>query len=194
MDHHPTAAEPPAFGAAFRDELTELFRWRRDVRHFLTDPLPEGALDDLLATAQLAPSVGLSQPWRWVTVTEPARRKAVLDNFKACNAEALAAYEGAGDRDRAGLYAGLKLEGLERAPCHLAVFADPEPEEGHGLGSRTLRDTFAYSAVGAVTLLWLAARARGIGLGWVSILEPDGIKAALDPSGILNPGAMLPRG
>ncbi len=166
----------PIFDAAFAAQLTTLFRWRRDVRRFRSDPLPTGLLDDLIDTACLAPSVGLSQPWRFVTVDDPARRARVRANFLACNAAALAAQP----QERAALYARLKLAGLDEAPCHLAVFADPAPAEGHGLGRATMPETTAYSAVMAVHTLWLAARAVGLGLGWVSILDPPAVKAALE--------------
>jgi len=151
-------------------------RWRRDVRHFRTDPLPPGLLDGLLAVANLAPSVGLSQPWRFVLVDDPGRRAAVRASFVASNAAAL----GAQAPGRAALYAGLKLAGLDQAPCHLAVFADPQPGQGGGLGRRSMPETPAYSAVMAVHTLWLAARANGLGLGWVSILDPAQVVAALD--------------
>ena len=180
MDAHATSLPGPMFNAAFRAELAELFRWRRDVRRFRPEPVSAGLLMGLLEVAALAPSVGLSQPWRFVTVDDPARRDAVRANFKACNDQALAG-QGAG---RAAFYARLKLAGLDEAPCHLAVFAEPDPDQGHGLGRRTMPETTAYSAVMAVHTLWLAARAAGLGLGWVSILDPATVKAALDvPSG-----------
>ena len=80
----------PDFDEDFRGRLLALFQWRRDVRHFRRDPVPAGLLDALLAVACLAPSVGLSQPWRFVTVDDAARRAAVRANFEHCNAEALA--------------------------------------------------------------------------------------------------------
>lgn len=174
MSSEPESA--PRFDAAFRDDLDRLFRWRRDVRRFRTDPLPEGALDRLLAVAATAPSVGLSQPWRFVLVDEPARRAAIRAAFEAANADAL----GAQTAGRAGLYARLKLAGLDQAPCHLAVFAEPDPGQGRGLGRRTMPETTAYSAVLAIHTLWLAAQAEGIGLGWVSILDPDAVGPVLD--------------
>ena len=166
----------PVFDAAFRATLRELFRWRRDVRRFGTTPIAAQTLDALLEVACLAPSVGLSQPWRFVTVDDPARRGAVRANFGVCNARALTSQAG----ERAAAYARLKLAGLDEAPCHLAVFAEPDPEQGHGLGRATMPETTAYSAVMAVHTLWLAARAEGLGLGWVSILDPAVVKSALD--------------
>ncbi len=133
-------------------------------------------LHRLLDMANLAPSVGLSQPWRFVIVNDPVRRAAVRANFAACNASALASQ----DAERSTCYARLKLAGFDEAPCHLAVFAEPDPRQGHGLGRRTMPETAAYSAVMAVHTLWLAARAVKIGLGWVSILEPEAVATALD--------------
>jgi 5,6-dimethylbenzimidazole synthase len=167
---------PPAFDSDFREQFATLLRWRRDVRQFRTDPLPEDLLDQLLALAHLAPSVGLSQPWRFVIVGDAARRAAVRADFEACNAEALASY----DDERAGRYARLKLAGFDSAPCHVAVFVEPAPEQGHRLGRLTMPEVVAYSAVTAIHTLWLAARAHGVGLGWVSILQPSAVAAALD--------------
>ena len=79
----------------------------------------------------------------------------------------------------AGTYARLKLAGLDRAPTHLALFVDPDPAQGRGLGRATMPETAAYSAVLALHTLWLAARAHGVGLGWVSILDPDEVREAL---------------
>ncbi len=174
MAHDPTSAPP--FDDGFRNRLHQLFCWRRDVRRFRPDSLPEGALERLIDIACLAPSVGLSQPWRFVVVEDAARRRAVVENFESCNAEALAAYRG----EQAQLYASLKLSGLKEAPCHLAVFADRDTPVGHELGRRTMPETAEYSAVAAIFSLWLAARAEGIGVGWVSILEPATLATALD--------------
>ncbi|MGY3239528.1 MULTISPECIES: 5,6-dimethylbenzimidazole synthase [unclassified Bradyrhizobium] len=165
-----------AFDDAFRQHLRELFVWRRDVRRFRSDPLPGGAMERLIETACLSPSVGLSQPWRFVIVDDAVRRRAVIDDFKACNAEALSCYSG----ERAGRYAALKLSGLEQAPGHLAVFADKASDIGQGLGRMTMPETTEYSVVAAITAMWLAARAEGVGLGWVSILNPEHIRGVLD--------------
>src|ERR1700756_1243819 len=150
----------PVFDEAFRAQLRELFKWRRDVRHFRREPLPAGLLDELLDMATLAPSVGLSEPWRFVTVDDPARREAVRASFELCNAQALASQGG----EQAVLYARLKLAGFNEAPCQLAVFAEPNPEQGYGLGRRTIPETTAYSAVMAVHTPWLGAPGAG---GWV---------------------------
>lgn len=167
---------PPEFDAAFRARLRELIGWRRDVRRFKRDPLPEGALDRLLQLACLAPSVGLSQPWRFVIVDSAVRRDAIRQCFAVCNAQALSDQASG----RAALYARLKLEGLDEAPCHLAVFADRSTAVGHGLGRLTMPQMIEYSAVLAVHTLWLAARAERIGVGWLSILEPSRVAAILE--------------
>lgn len=162
---------PPIFDAAFRDKLAELMAWRRDVRRFREEPVPPAVLEDLLSLMALSPSVGLSQPWRWVRVEGADRRAAVRKSFEACNREALAAYEG----ERAALYAGLKLEGLREAPVQFAVFCDHGTSQGHGLGRQTMPEMLDYSVVAAIMQFWLAARAYGLGLGWVSILDPGEI-------------------
>ena len=172
----PQMTRPPTFDAAFRARLRDLLIWRRDVRRFRADPLPDGTLESLIELACLAPSVGLSQPWRFVIVANHAIRTAIRQNFAACNADALSA-QGA---SRASLYARLKLAGLDEAPGHLAVFADRSTELGHGLGRRTMPEMIEYSAVTAVHTIWLAARAQGIGMGWVSILDAQAAASALD--------------
>jgi 5,6-dimethylbenzimidazole synthase len=166
----------PAFDEGFRQRLRALLTWRRDVRHFRRDPLPTGAVERLIELAALAPSVGLSQPWRFVIVDDAGCRGAARRNFAAANAAAVAAQA----PERAARYARLKLAGLDEAPCHLAVFAERATAQGHGLGRHTMPEMVDYSAVAAVHTLWLAARAEGIGMGWVSILDPREIAAILD--------------
>jgi 5,6-dimethylbenzimidazole synthase len=164
-----------SFDDDFRTRLRDLIVWRRDVRRFRRDPLPNGTLEALIELACLAPSVGLSQPWRFVIVEDEAARAAIRQNFAACNADALSAQS----QERAGHYAWLKLAGLEEAPSHLAVFADRSTAQGGGLGRRTMPEMIEYSAVTAVHTIWLVARAQGIGMGWVSILEPKAVADAL---------------
>jgi 5,6-dimethylbenzimidazole synthase len=172
-------AAEPVFDDTFREQLRALLTWRRDVRRFRREPLAAGTLERLIATACLAPSVGFSQPWRFVVVDDPQRRAAVRASFAQCNAAALAMQDG----DDAARYARLKLAGLDDAPCQLAVFADLETARGRRLGRGTMPETLEYSVVIAVHSLWLAARAEGIGVGWVSILDPAAVAAALDVPG-----------
>jgi 5,6-dimethylbenzimidazole synthase len=128
------------------------------------------------STWRVSPSVGLSQPWRFVIVDEPARRRAVLEDFRSCNADALNSYAD----NLAAHYAKLKLAGLEEAPSQVAVFAEPATETGHGLGRRTMPEMIEYSVVAAIHTMWLAARADGIAMGWLSILTPGHINKVLD--------------
>jgi 5,6-dimethylbenzimidazole synthase len=167
---------PPVFDEAFRARLTELMVWRRDVRRFRRDPVPPDLVARLLETAALAPSVGNSQPWRFVLVEDAGRRAKVVANFERANAEALGDYSG----EQAKLYASLKLAGLKEAPVHLAVFCDEATLQGHGLGRRTMPEMLDYSAVMAVYGFWLAARAAGLGAGWVSIFEPEALTRELE--------------
>lgn len=157
------------FDAAFQQTLAELFAWRRDVRRFRTDPVPEALLRHCLDLASLSPSVGNSQPWRFVRVDDAGRRAGIIASFERCNADAAAAYEA----ERRDAYVRLKLAGLREAPVHLAVFCDESTETGHRLGRATMPEMLRYSVVAAVQTFWLAARAHGLGVGWVSILEPE---------------------
>jgi len=167
------AATPPVFDDAFRDKLADLFAWRRDVRRFRREPVPEALLASLLDLVPLSPSVGHAQPWRWQRIDDPGQRHAVQASFSRCNAAALARYQG----ERAALYARLKLEGLCEAPIQFAVFCDHATQRGDGIGRQTMPEMLDYSVVAAITQVWLAARAHGLGLGWVSILDPAEIAA-----------------
>ncbi len=170
------AEAPPVFDNAFRDELATLIAWRRDVRRFCTDPVPQAILDDVLAQADMAPSVGNSQPWRWVSVDSAERRAFITESFKRENNLAAEAYDPA-TRDH---YLQLKLAGLKNAPVHYAVFCDHDTEQGRELGRKTMPEMLDYSAVLSVHTFWLAARARGVGVGWVSILDPKAVSRALE--------------
>lgn len=159
----------PDFSDKFQKEFETLLKWRRDVRRFTRDRLPEGALDHLLQLADLAPSVGNSQPWRIVIVDSEDKRSQIVSSFEAENEAAARQY----DDEKAQAYRQLKLAGLKEAPVHLAIFCDDDPDQGHGLGRATMPETLAYSTVSMIHTFWLAARAEGIGVGWVSILDPD---------------------
>jgi len=159
---------PPQFDDDFLAGFEALIRWRRDVRRFRRDPVPREIINAVLDLAQLSPSVGNSQPWRFVSVGSAAKRDAVKRNFLDCNADALAEQS----PDRVAAYARLKLEGIDAAPVQFAVFCDRNTRQGHGLGSRTMLEALDYSVVTMISILWLAARSRGLGVGWVSILDP----------------------
>jgi 5,6-dimethylbenzimidazole synthase len=166
----------PSFDPAFRAQFRDLVLWRRDVRRFRRDPVPRERIDALIEIATHAPSVGLSQPWRFVKVKSPERRRAVWESFAKANERALGGYEG----EQRANYVSLKLAGLKEAPIHLAVFADESTTTGSGLGRQTMPETLRYSVVAAVQTMWLAARAEGLGMGWVSILDPAEVTRALD--------------
>ncbi|WP_370232051.1 5,6-dimethylbenzimidazole synthase [Cognatishimia sp.] len=170
------AAVSAEFSAEFQVELDRLLKWRRDVRHFKTDPVDEALLTECLDAFLKAPSVGLSEPWRIVRVNSAAARAAAYENFKAANAQALAGYSG----EKAKLYAGLKLSGMQESPVQLAIYCDEGTDKGAGLGAGTMPEMRRYSVVGAVNLFWLTARAKGLGVGWLSILDPDQLNKDLD--------------
>ncbi len=167
---------PPRFDDAFRSALRDLIVWRRDVRRFKTDAIEPALITGLIELAAHSPSVGRSQPWRFVLVESAERRAAIRASFARANAQALEGYAG----EKKSLYARLKLAGLDAAPVQLAVYADEATDAGSGLGRQSMPETLRYSVVAAIQTLWLAARAHGLGLGWVSILEPETVAAALD--------------
>lgn len=166
----------PEFGPEFRERLAALFAWRRDVRRFRSDPVAPDLVRRLIDQCGLAPSVGLSEPWRFVMVESGTARAAALANFEAANADALAGYSG----DQARLYASLKLSGMRDAPVQIAIFCDEETPQGAGLGAQTMPEMRRYSVVCAVMQLWLSARAEGLGAGWVSILDPERLARDLE--------------
>lgn len=167
---------PPAFDDAFRAQLADLLTWRRDVRAFRCDPVPEAVLTKLIAQAVRAPSVGNSQPSRFVMVRSAKRRRALVAHVEAEQVAAGAKYDAAQKAE----YRRLKLHGLAECPVVIAMYCVCDPVEGAGLGRQTMPEALVYSTVCAVHTLWLAARAEGIGLGWVSILEPARVSALLD--------------
>jgi 5,6-dimethylbenzimidazole synthase len=159
------------------EKFADLVYWRRDVRRFRTDAIASATLEKLLRLADASPSVGNSQPWRIVDIRDRARRSTIRANFEAANAEAASGYSDAGERQK---YLGLKLAGFDAAPIHLAVFCENDTPQGRGLGRQTMPEMLAYSCVGMVNTLWLAARAEGIGMGWVSILDPTIISSTVE--------------
>ncbi len=167
---------PPRFDAAFRARLEDLIAWRRDVRRFRRDPVDPALIEHLLDLAQLAPSVGNSQPWRWVQVDSPAKRSAIRANFVASNAAACQAQPD----ERVLAYVSLKLAGMDRAPLQFAVFCDQATRQGFGLGRHSMPEMLEYSTAVMISTFWLAARAAGLGVGWVSILDPASVGRLLD--------------
>lgn len=157
------------FTAADAETLAEILHWRRDVRHFLTDPIPEDIIRTLECAMDFAPSVGNARPWRVIRVDDARLRAGVRANFERSNANAARAYPDA-QRDA---YNALKLAGLDAAPLQLAIFTATDPKAGSGLGRQTIPDTLLQSTAMAIHTLWLMARACNLGVGIVSILEPE---------------------
>jgi 5,6-dimethylbenzimidazole synthase len=176
------------FEESARQAVYRAIRERRDVRRgFLPEPMPDELLNRLLEAAHSAPSVGLMQPWRFIVVRDLEVRQSIHKIFVDANQRALAGYEG----ERRESYASLKLEGILEAPQNVCIVCDSESSQGHQLGRRTMPETALYSAVCAVQNLWLAARAEGIGVGWVSILEPSLLRCALEIPNHITPVAYL---
>lgn len=161
-----------SFPPADRDAVYRAIHTRRDVRAYLPDPVPADILARVLDAAHHAPSVGFMQPWNFLFVESQPLRRQVYEHVVATSAASGRTYAD----DRAATYAALKLQGILDAPLNLLVTCDPE-RGGNVLGRHTMRETDAYSTCLAVQNLWLAARAEGLGVGWVSVLEPSAIRA-----------------
>lgn len=149
---------------------------RRDVRgQFLPTPIPPEILARVLDAAHHAPSVGFMQPWDFIVIEDENVRRTVHENFERANRTAAAIYDG----EQRAVYQSLKLAGILDAPVNVCVTCDHSRSHGRGLGRQTDRSTDLYSTVCAVQNLWLAARAESIGVGWVSILDFDELRAIL---------------
>lgn len=165
---------------AFRDfEREAIYRaifTRRDVRsHFLPDPIDDTVLARLLTAAHHAPSVGFMQPWNFIVIRDQARREAVRDLFLAARSQEIPHIA----EERRALYRKLKLEGICESALNLCVTCDRSRSEGSPLGRWHNPQMDLFSTVCAVQNLWLAARAEGIGVGWVSILDAGALKELL---------------
>lgn len=159
---------------------------RRDIRRFRPDPLSEPLLDWLLEAAHRAPSVGLMQPWRFVLVRSE-RTKAAMQALAA--RERLVQSEHFDERARE--YLDLKIEGIREAPLSICVCCDRDAGGPEVLGRHTIRDTDLYSTCLAIENLWLAARAEGVGVGWVSFYRPDDVRELLGLPAHVVPVAWL---
>ena len=161
---------------------------RRDVRSsFKPDEVPDDVLARLLDAAHHAPSVGFMQPWGFIVIRDGEIRHKVHEIFERARLAAAQVY----NDDRRAIYERLKLAGIREAPLNLCVTCDEKTARGHGLGRQTMRETALYSTVCAVQNLWLAARAEGIGVGWVSILDVDELRSALGIPQVVVPVAYL---
>jgi 5,6-dimethylbenzimidazole synthase len=185
----PNAIQPDAaFSADERDVVYKCIFNRRDVRgQFLPDPIPDAVLARILRAAHHAPSVGFMQPWDFIVIRSPAIKQKVRDAFEAANAEAAGMFED----ERQKAYRKLKLEGIVEAPVGICVTCDRSRTGPVVLGRTHQADMDLYSAVCAVQNLWLAARVENIGIGWVSIIKHDDLRAALGIPPAIQPIAYL---
>ncbi|MFT5709142.1 MAG: 5,6-dimethylbenzimidazole synthase [Oceanospirillaceae bacterium] len=154
------------------ETLEQIMLHRRDVRgnRFLAKEIPQSALDKILFAAINAPSVGFSQPWEFVIIKDKKRKQAIKETFVAANINEKQQFDDA----KQSQYAALKLEGIHEAPLNIAVFYTPSKQPV--LGQTNMPEVGPYSVVCAVQNMWLMARALNIGLGWVSILDPQRVK------------------
>lgn len=158
---------------------------RRDMRHFLSDPLDEALLERLLGAAHLAPSVGFMQPWRFLRIRSPALRRSI---HTLVEAERQATARALGEREEE--FMRLKVEGILECG-ELLVVALMAGREAHVFGRRTIPEMDLASAACAIQNLWLAARAEGIGMGWVSMFEPEALRELLKLPAGSRPIAIL---
>lgn len=179
----PDSAQSQRLSDNARLGIYETILNRRDVRsQFLPDPIPDDVLARVLTAAHHAPSVGFMQPWDFILISGRDAKAGVKALFDRANAEAAAMFEG----EKADLYRRLKLEGILDAPINICVTCDRNRVGPVALGRTHHSEMDIYSAVCAVQNLWLAARAEGLGLGWVSILDHEALRQLLGiPEGIV---------
>ena len=169
-------AQAVSFSASERDAVYKAIFTRRDVRdQFLPKSVPEDVTRRLLEAAHHAPSVGFMQPWNFITIRSQKARDRVADAFGRANEEAAKMFP----QERQSRYKALKLEGIRKAPLNICVTCDRNRGGDVVLGRTHNRSMDLYSTVCAVQNLWLAARAEGIGMGWVSIFRDADLKAIL---------------
>ncbi|WP_105401335.1 5,6-dimethylbenzimidazole synthase [Neorhizobium sp. T7_12] len=164
------------FSKAERAAVYRAIETRRDVRdQFLPDPLPDDLVRRLLGAAHSAPSVGFMQPWNFILIRDQAVREAARAAFSRANDEAVEMFA----EESRDLYRSLKLEGIVKAPLSICVTCDPDRAGPVVLGRTHNPRMDVYSTVCAVQNLWLAARAEGVGVGWVSIFREEDVRALL---------------
>lgn len=176
------------FDEAARNAVYRAIHTRRDVRgQFLPDPIPGDVLMRILDAAHHAPSVGFMQPWNFILIRSPGQKARLHSAFMTANAEAADLFEG----NRKELYSTLKLAGILDAPVIICVTCDRQRGGPVVLGRTHNRNMDLYSTVCAVQNLWLAARAEGIGIGWVSIFREEELKEILSIPEDIVPVALL---
>jgi len=156
---------------------------RRDVRgQFKSDPVPDEVLSRILYAAHHAPSVGFMQPWNFVVVRSDEVKKKVHSAFVEANEDAANMF----DSERSKTYRALKLEGILESPVNICITCDRSRTGPVVIGRTSIKTMDLYSSVCAVQNFWLAARAEGVGVGWVSIIKQKALQAALNiPSNIV---------
>lgn len=168
-----------------KNAIYKVIRERRDMRHFTPEPIASGVLQKLMTAAQQAPSVGYMQPWRFIRITDPSLRAGIYDMVKV---EIAATAEHVGEKKEA--YMKLKLEGINEC-AELWVAALMEGRDQYMLGRRTMPEMDLASLSCAIQNIWLAARAEGIGMGWVSFFHPDQLARLLEMPEDSYPAAVL---
>ena len=159
---------------------------RRDVRRFRPVPLDDAVLLRILDAAHHAGSVGFMQPWNFIVVRKIETRRKIKALFEQENARAAENYSG----PRRQLYESLKLEGILESAVNICVTCDRSRADPV-LGRNTIIDTDLYSTCCAVQNLWLAARAEGVGVGWMSIVDPRSLAELFDLPESVVPVAYL---
>ncbi|TPL80048.1 5,6-dimethylbenzimidazole synthase [Mesorhizobium sp. B2-3-13] len=183
-----TAPTANGFDQIARDAVYRAMFTRRDVRsHFTSEAIDDEVLARLLLAAHHAPSVGFMQPWNFIVIRDVARRSKVRDLFLAAREQELPAIEA----DRRALYRKLKLEGICESALNICITCDHERSKGSPLGRWHNPEMDLYSTVCAVQNFWLAARAEGVGVGWVSIIEAQALKSLLSIPDHVTPIAYL---
>lgn len=171
-----TAPLAHAFSDADRAAVYQAIFNRRDVRgQFLPDPVPDEVLARVLMAAHHAPSVGFMQPWNFLLIRSPAVKQRVHAVFQQANTEAAAMFPA----EKREIYSQLKLQGILDAPLNLCITCDRSRSGPVVLGRTHMPTMDLYSSVCAVQNLWLAARAEGLGVGWVSIFHEKALQDAL---------------
>lgn len=161
---------------------------RRDVRgQFLPDPVSDDMLARILTAAHFAPSVGFMQPWSFIVIRDQAVKHRVHDAFTIANSEAAQMFEG----DKRETYSTLRLQGILEAPINLCITCDRDRAGPVVIGRTHIKAMDMYSSVCAVQNLWLAARAEGLGVGWVSIYHQAAIREILELPKRVMPVAYL---
>ncbi len=164
------------FSGVEQDLIQRVIHARRDIRQFRSTPIPADILVRILEAAHAAPSVGFMQPWNFILVESQETRREIKESFNTVNAQEESKLDGTA---RGELYSSLKLEGILESPLNIAVTCDHSRNESFVLGRAPMPQTAPYSVCLAIENLWLAARAEGIGVGWVSILDKIAVEKIL---------------